>query len=44
MQPSRLLKYLLDIQSAISEIEQVRKLCQNDFAQFEQNFMAVRTN
>jgi uncharacterized protein with HEPN domain len=36
-------KYILDIQSAIDEIETVITFCEGDFAKFENNFLAIRT-
>lgn len=43
MQPDRLLKYILDIEAVIEELEQVQKECDNNFNRFSDNFMAVRT-
>jgi uncharacterized protein with HEPN domain len=43
MPPDELLKYLLDIESVIDEIEGVIEHCGHDFQKFEEDFMAVRT-
>ena len=43
MQRDKLLKYILDIEAVIQEIELVQKECNNNFSQFEENFMAIRT-
>jgi len=37
------LKYILDIESVILEIEQVVSTCENNYDLFTQNFMAIRT-
>ncbi|TXC85452.1 HepT-like ribonuclease domain-containing protein [Luteibaculum oceani] len=42
MPPSEVLKYLLDIESVISELEQIVHLHDNDYLKFQGNFMAVR--
>lgn len=41
MQP-RLLKYLLDIESVIEEIEEIKKITQNNFNQFSSNIILQR--
>ncbi len=43
MPRSAVLKYILDIESVVQEIEQVVIACDNNFDTFTQNFMAVRT-
>ena len=43
MPRSAVLKYILDIESVVQEIEQVVIACNNDFETFTQNFMAIRT-
>jgi uncharacterized protein with HEPN domain len=42
MQPNALLKYLLDIESVIGELDEILKIHDRDFKQFKENFMAVR--
>ena len=43
MPPSHILKYLLDIESVISELELIIQLHENDYLKFEANFMAIRS-
>jgi uncharacterized protein with HEPN domain len=43
MPPKPLLKYILDIEQVIFEIENVQKICLNSCDQFINNFMADRT-
>lgn len=43
MPPNKLLKYLLDIESVISELEEVLVLYSHDYTKFSADFMAVRT-
>ncbi len=43
MPPKEILKYILDIESVIGELEQVIELHNQDYAKFSSNFMAVRT-
>ncbi|MCF8277237.1 MAG: DUF86 domain-containing protein [Flavobacteriales bacterium] len=43
MPRSLVLKYILDIESVIEEIEQVITLCDSNYETFTQNFMAIRT-
>lgn len=42
MQHSKLLKYILDIESVIAEIEQVCKRYDDDFNKFNEDFLAKR--
>ncbi len=37
------MKYLLDLEQLISELEKVVVFCNRDFFQFNENFMALRT-
>ena len=41
-QRNQLLKYVLDIESIIAELEEIVSLHQNDYLQFSSNFIAVR--
>jgi uncharacterized protein with HEPN domain len=43
MPPKEILKYLLDIESVIDELEKVVSLNSRDYEKFSSNFMAVRT-
>ncbi len=43
MQPNKLLKYLLDIESVINELENVLELYSHDYVKFSADFMAIRT-
>ncbi len=43
MPPNLILKYILDIESVISELEQVVEIHNSDYIKFSSNFMAVRT-
>jgi uncharacterized protein with HEPN domain len=43
MQPNELLKYLLDIESVILELEKVVEIHSRDYIQFSESFMAIRT-
>lgn len=43
MQHNELLKYLLDIESVIEELEQIIEIHSMDYYSFSANFMAVRT-
>jgi uncharacterized protein with HEPN domain len=43
MQRNLVLKYILDIESVILEIEQVIHSCENNYDLFAKNFMAIRT-
>jgi uncharacterized protein with HEPN domain len=36
------LKYILDIESVIDELEQIVTLCDRDYQSFSSNFMAIR--
>jgi uncharacterized protein with HEPN domain len=42
MQRNKILKYLLDIQSIIKDIEKLQEFSENQFEQFQSNFIAVR--
>ncbi len=42
MQPNELLKYLLDIESVITELDKIIEIHSRDYKQFSENFMAVR--
>lgn len=43
MPPRELLKLILDIESIISEIEEVIEISSKDYSKFRNNFLAVRT-
>jgi len=43
MPHSLILKYILDIESVILEIEHVIVACESNYDLFQQNFMAIRT-
>lgn len=43
MPPRELLKLILDIESIISEIEEVIEISYKDYSKFRNNFLAVRT-
>lgn len=43
MPPSKILKFILDIESVIQELEQVIEINSRDYSKFSSNFMAVRT-
>ena len=43
MPPKEVLKYILDIESLIDELENVINLHSGDYTEFSSNFMAVRT-
>lgn len=43
MPPSKVLKFILDIESVIQELEQVIEINARDYSKFSSNFMAVRT-
>lgn len=43
MQRSTVLKYILDIESVITEIEFVVHECENNYELFQKNVMAIRT-
>lgn len=43
MPPRELLKLILDIESIISEIEEVIEISYKDYSKFYNNFLAVRT-
>ena len=43
MPPKQVLKYILDIESVISELEEVIEIHSKDYVKFSFNFMAVRT-
>jgi uncharacterized protein with HEPN domain len=43
MPPKEVLKYILDIESVIEELENVISLHSRDYIKFSSNFMAVRT-
>jgi uncharacterized protein with HEPN domain len=43
MPPKEVLKYILDIESLIVELEKVLSLHAGDYTKFSSNFMAVRT-
>lgn len=42
MQPKKALKYLLDIEQLIIELEDVVAICERDYFKFDANFMAIR--
>tara|TARA_R110000744_G_scaffold337559_1_gene442748 strand:+ start:389 stop:730 length:342 start_codon:yes stop_codon:yes gene_type:complete len=42
MQPSRILKYILDMESIIHEIEEVKASVDNNFEAFRKDMMATR--
>ena len=42
MPPSKILKFLLDIESVIEELERILEFCDHSFDQFNNNFMALR--
>jgi uncharacterized protein with HEPN domain len=43
MPPKEVLKYILDIESVIVELEKVIELHSNNYSKFSSNFMALRT-
>lgn len=43
MPPSKILKFILDIESVIQELEQVIEINSKDYSKFSSNFMAVQT-
>ena len=43
MQRNELLKYILDIEAVINELEQIVVICDKNFFTFSENFMAVRS-
>jgi uncharacterized protein with HEPN domain len=43
MPPKQVLKYILDIESVIIELDKVMSLHERDFNKFSENFMAIRT-
>lgn len=43
MPPNKVLKYILDIESVINELEVVITIHERDYSKFSSNFMAVRT-
>lgn len=43
MPPKKILKYILDIESVIRELELVIEINERDYSKFSTNFMAVRT-
>lgn len=43
MPPKNILKYILDIESVIRELELVIEIHEIDYSKFSSNFMAVRT-
>ncbi|MGB3588028.1 MAG: HepT-like ribonuclease domain-containing protein [Tunicatimonas sp.] len=43
MPPKEILKYILDIESAIEELDEVVNMYGKDYRKFSSNFMAVRT-
>ncbi|OOG70488.1 DUF86 domain-containing protein [Algoriphagus sp. A40] len=43
MPPREVLKYILDIESVIEELEKVVEIHQSNYSKFSANFMAVRT-
>lgn len=43
MPHSLVLKYILDIEAVIKEIEQVISECDSSYEKFQNNFMAIRT-
>lgn len=43
MPPKKILKFFLDIESVIQELEQVIEVNSRDYAKFSSSFMAVRT-
>jgi len=42
MPPKKILKFILDIESVIQELEQVIELNSRDYCNISSNFMAVR--
>jgi len=42
MQRNKILKYLLDIESVIEDIEKLQEFSENQFEKFQSNFIAVR--
>lgn len=40
--PNKLLKYLLDIEQVISEIEEIKKRYEGDFREFQADWIAIR--
>ena len=43
MPPKEVLKYILDVESVIEELENVISLHSSDYTKFSSNFMAIRT-
>jgi len=43
MPPNHVLKYILDIEAVIAEIEDVIKIHDKNYVKFSSNFMAIRT-
>ena len=43
MPPSKILKFLLDIESVIEELERILEFCDHSFDQFNNNFMAAKS-
>jgi len=43
MLPNQVLKYFLDIESVIEELDKLIELHENDYLKFQANFMATRT-
>lgn len=43
MPPNKILKFILDLESVIQELEQVIEINSKDYSKFSSNFMAVRT-
>ena len=43
MQHNEILKYLLDIENLIGEIESLQELIEYDYVKFNQTFYAIRT-
>jgi len=43
MPPKEVLKYILDIESVVEELDEVVKIHSKDYHKFSSNFMAVRT-
>jgi uncharacterized protein with HEPN domain len=42
MQPKSVLKYLLDIESIISELESIVEMHEMDYTKFSESFIAIR--
>lgn len=43
MPPKKALKYLLDVEQLIAELEALVSICERDYFLFNSNFMALRT-